>query len=282
MKKNFRFYDNRQKYLLFVTTTNEKNQIADAIRPHVNTIKPQKPGVKIFDAGMGDGSLLMNVMRQCHSKHPTIPLLVSTKEISIDTMMLHAKAVTSVTKKSLVVFDMPYKTYSNKFIAYKNASKVMQLTKCDAVKLEGGKKIINIIKYLVKKGIPVMAHIGLLPQTSKKFKLQGKNLSQRKKILTDAIALSNSGVFAMVIECVLESLAKKITNKVSIPTIGIGASKYCDGQVLVTDDMIGMSNFLPRFVKQYSKVGKIIEESVKNFCKDVKSRKFPSNRHVYK
>jgi len=206
----------------------------------------------------------------------------TTKEISIDTMMLHAKAVTSVTKKSLVVFDMPYKTYSNKFIAYKNASKVMQLTKCDAVKLEGGKKIINIIKYLVKKGIPVMAHIGLLPQTSKKFKLQGKNLSQRKKILTDAIALSNSGVFAMVIECVLESLAKKITNKVSIPTIGIGASKYCDGQVLVTDDMIGMSNFLPRFVKQYSKVGKIIEESVKNFCKDVKSRKFPSNRHVYK
>ena len=127
-----------------------------------------------------------------------------------------------------------------------------------------------------------MGHVGLLPQTSTNFKTKGKNLLQEKRILEDAWAISNSGVFAIVIECVVEKLAKKITKSVSVPTIGIGASKYCDGQVLVTDDMIGMSNFLPRFVKQYSKVGKIIEESVKNFCKDVKSRKFPSNRHVYK
>ena len=206
----------------------------------------------------------------------------TTKEIKIGTMILHCKAVKNFTKKSLVVFDMPYKTYENKFIAYKNASKVMKLTKCDAIKLEGGKKIVNIIKYLTKKGIPVMGHVGLLPQTSSNFKVRGKNFVQRKKIFNDAQAISNSGVFAMVLECVVEDLAKKITNAVSVPTIGIGASKYCDGQILVIDDMLGLSDYYPRFVKQYSNLKKIIEKSVKNYVKDVKLRKFPSNKNVYK
>ena len=206
----------------------------------------------------------------------------TTREVKIDTMILHGKAVKSSTKRSLVVFDMPYKTYSNKFIAYKNAKKIMKLTKCDGVKLEGGKKIVNIIKHLIKKGIPVMGHIGLLPQSSTVFKLKGKNLIEKKQILQDALALSNSGVFAIVIECVVESLAKEITNSVSVPTIGIGASRYCDGQILVTDDMIGLSNFSPRFVKKYSNVKKIIEKSVKNYSNDVKRRRFPSSQNVYK
>ena len=206
----------------------------------------------------------------------------STKEVKIETMILHCRAVKNYTKKSLVVFDMPYKTYENKFIAYKNASKVMKLTKCDAIKLEGGKKIVNIIKYLTKKGIPVMGHVGLLPQTSSNFKVRGKNFVQRKKIFNDAQAISNSGVFAIVLECVVEDLAKKITNAVSVPTIGIGASKYCDGQILVIDDMLGLSDYYPRFVKQYSNLKKIIEKSVKNYVKDVKLRKFPSNKNVYK
>ena len=206
----------------------------------------------------------------------------TTKEVKIETMILHGKAVKSSAKRSLVVFDMPYKTYSNKFIAYKNAKKVMKSTKCDAVKLEGGKKIVNIIKYLTKKGIPVMGHVGLLPQSSNVFRLKGKNLIQKKQILQDAMALSNSGVFAIVVECVVESLAKKITNSISVPTIGIGASKYCDGQILVTDDMIGLSNFRPRFVKKYANVRKIIEKSVKNYCSDVKRRRFPFSQNVYK
>ena len=206
----------------------------------------------------------------------------TTKEIKIGTMILHCKAVKNFTKKSLVVFDMPYKTYENKFIAYKNASKVMKLTKCDAIKLEGGKKIVNIIKYLTKKGIPVMGHVGLLPQTSSNFKVRGRNFVQRKKIFDDAKAISNSGVFAMVLECVVEDLAKQITSKVSVPTIGIGASKYCDGQILVIDDMLGLSDYYPRFVKQYSNLRKIIEKSVKNYVKDVKLKKFPSNKNVYK
>ena len=169
----------------------------------------------------------------------------STREVKLDTMITHAKAVKSSTKKSLVVFDMPYKTYTNKYIAYKNAKRAISFSKCDAVKLEGGKKIVDVVKHLTKKGIPVMGHIGLLPQHTSNFKLQGKNFIQQKNILEDAIALSNSGVFAIVIECVVESLAKKITNAIHVPTIGIGASKYCDGQILVTDDMIGLTDFHP-------------------------------------
>ena len=177
---------------------------------------------------------------------------------------------------------MPYKTYSNKFIAYKNAKRVMRLTKCDAIKLEGGKKIVNIIKYLTKRKIPVMGHVGLLPQISINFKVKGKNFAQKKQILEDAKAISNSGVFAIIIECVVENLAKKITKNVSVPTIGIGASRYCDGQVLVIDDMLGLSDFNPKFVKQYSNLKKVIEKSVKNYAKDVRLRKFPFNKNVYK
>ena len=206
----------------------------------------------------------------------------TTKEVKIETMILHCKAVKNFTKKSLEVFDMPYNTYKNKFIAYKNARRVMKLTKCDAIKLEGGKKIADTIKYLVKKSIPVMGHIGLLPQTSTNFKVKGKNFTERKKILNDATVISNSGVFAIVLECVVEDLAKKITKNISVPTIGIGASKYCDGQILVIDDMLGLSDFFPKFVKKYSNLKKIIDKSVKNYVKDVRLRKFPSNKNVYK
>ena len=206
----------------------------------------------------------------------------TTKEVKIDTMILHAKAVKNSAKKSLVVFDMPYKTYTNKFIAYKNAKKVIKLTKCDAIKLEGGKKVVKIIKYLTRRGIPVMGHIGLLPQTSKNFKAKGKNFIQKKKIFDDAIAISNSGAFAIVVECVVESLAKKITKNISIPTIGIGASKYCDGQILVTDDIIGLSDFLPKFVKQYKNLKTVIEECIRKYSKDVKLRRFPSYKNAYK
>ena len=206
----------------------------------------------------------------------------STRDISIETMILHAKTVKNFSKRSLVVCDMPHKTYSNKFDAYNNAKRIIKLTNCDAVKLEGGKKISNIVKYLTKKKIPVMGHIGLLPQSSNKFKLKGKNQLDRKKILEDAICLSNSGVFAVVIECVVETLARKITNSIPIPTIGIGASKFCDGQILVVDDMIGLSSLRPRFVKQYSNIKKIIEKSVKSYCNDVKKRKFPYYKNIYK
>jgi len=206
----------------------------------------------------------------------------NTKQVTLSTMLAHAKSVRLGAKKSLVVVDMPFKTYSNKFIAYANAKKVVKITKCDAVKLEGGKSISSTVSYLVKKGIPVMGHIGLLPQSSSTFRVRGKNIFERKRILEDAIEISKAGAFAVVIECVVEKLAKQITKKISIPTIGIGASKYCDGQVLVIDDMIGLSTFHPKFVKQYSKVRVIIDRSVKRYCKDVRSKRFPSTNNVYK
>ena len=203
----------------------------------------------------------------------------STREVSLNTMLLHAKAVKKSAKRSLVVFDMPHKTYSTKSLAYNNARKVIKLTKCDAVKLEGGTEVSKIIKYLVEKGIPVMGHIGLLPQSATKFKVKGKNLIQKNKIINDALSIDQSGAFAIIIECVVENLAKKITQKVSIPTIGIGASKYCDGQIMVVDDMLGLSNFSPKFIKRYSNLNKIIDKSIKKYDNDVKLRKFPSNKN---
>jgi 3-methyl-2-oxobutanoate hydroxymethyltransferase len=206
----------------------------------------------------------------------------STKGVNLDTMILHAKAVKQSTTRSLVVFDMPYKTYTNKFIAYKNIKKIMKLTKCDAVKLEGGKKIVNIVKYLTNKGIPVMGHVGLLPQSSSSFKVKGKNFNQKKKILEDAALLSKAGVFSIILECVVEDLAKLITKSIPIPTIGIGASKYCDGQILVINDMLGLSDFNPKFVKRYSNLKKIIENSIKRYVSDVKHSRFPNIKHSYK
>jgi len=206
----------------------------------------------------------------------------TTRSVKIDTMILHARAVKEAAKKSLVVFDMPYKTYTNKFTAYKNAKMVIKLTKCDAIKLEGGAKIAKIVNYLVKKGIPVLGHVGLLPQTSSNFKVKGKSITERKKILNDSIAISNSGAFAIIIECVIERLAREITKNISIPTIGIGASRYCDGQILVTEDLVGLSNFSPKFVKRYQNLNKSIEKSIKNYAKDVKTKRFPFIKNVYK
>jgi len=206
----------------------------------------------------------------------------STKEVKIETMIIHAKTVKEATKKSLVVVDMPYKTYTSKFTAYKNAKLLLKLTKCDAIKLEGGKNIVKIIKYLTKKGIPVMGHIGLLPQTSTNFKVKGRNEKEKKKILEDAKVISNAGVFAIIIECVVEDLARKITKTVNVPTIGIGASKYCDGQILVTDDILGLSDLSPKFVRKYVNLKKIIEKSVKNYSNDVKTKSFPYLKNIYK
>ena len=206
----------------------------------------------------------------------------NTREVKIDTMLLHAKTVKKFAKKSLVVFDMPYKTYTNKSIAFKNAKKVIKFTKCDAVKLEGGSNIANIIKHLVKKGIPVLGHIGLLPQTSGNFKIKGKSFNDKKRIFKDALSISKAGAFAIVIECVVENLAKKITKTIKVPTIGIGASKYCDGQILVTEDMLGLSNFSPKFVKQYANLNILIEKCIKNYAKEVKIKRFPFTKNVYR
>ena len=205
----------------------------------------------------------------------------STKEVTLDVMINHSKSVRLGVKKSLMVVDMPYNTYRNSKQALKNAKLVMKKTKCDAVKLEGGKKIISIIKTLVKNKIPVMGHLGILPQTDKKFFFKGRKIDERNKILKDAKLLESSGIFSVVLECVETKLAKKISKQLNIPTIGIGSSANCDGQVLVTDDLIGLSENKFRFVKKYANLNRIINGAVKRYKSEVLKKKFPQKKHSF-
>jgi len=205
----------------------------------------------------------------------------STRKVSLNTMIEHSKSVRLGIKKSLMVVDMPYNTYRNSKEALKNAKQVILKTKCDAVKLEGGKKISTIIKTLIKNNIPVMGHLGLLPQSAKNFKFKGKKNYEREKILKEAKLLETAGVFSMVLECIESSLAKTITKNIKIPTIGIGASNNCDGQILVLDDLIGLNPINVRFVKKYINIRKYISKAVLNYTREVRSKKFPLKKHSY-
>ena len=205
----------------------------------------------------------------------------STKKVTLDMMIEHSKSVRMGIIKSLMVVDMPYNTYRNPKEALTNAKKIISQTKCDAVKLEGGKKIYQIVKTLIKNKIPVMGHLGLLPQSATSFRFKGKETKERKIILRDSKLLEEAGVFSIVLECVESSLAKEITKTISIPTIGIGASVHCDGQVLVTDDLIGLNKISARFVKKYSNMEQQINNATLKFKQDVIKVKFPTKKHSY-
>ena len=169
---------------------------------------------------------------------------------------------------------MPINTYRNKKEALKNAKKIIKYSKADAVKLEGGKKIIKIIKHLKKNKINVMGHLGILPQSHKgKFRYKGRTSNERKNLLEDALLLQKNGVFSIVLECIEKNLSKEITKALQIPTIGIGSSINCDGQVLVTDDLIGLNLTSIKFVKRFYNIRKHIGLAVKKFSPDVKKRK---------
>ena len=205
----------------------------------------------------------------------------STRQVSLKTMIDHSKSVRMGIKKSLMVVDMPYNTYRKPKEALKNAKKIILNTKCDAIKLEGGKKIHKIVKLLTKNNIPVMGHLGLLPQSDKTFKFKGKKISERNVIVKDAELLQSAGVFSIVLECVETSLSKMVTKKVNIPTIGIGASNNCDGQILVFDDLIGLNPINVRFVKKYSNIRKEMTKAVASYARDVRKKKFPLKKHSY-
>tara|TARA_B100001027_G_scaffold109187_1_gene75257 strand:- start:817 stop:1593 length:777 start_codon:yes stop_codon:yes gene_type:complete len=206
----------------------------------------------------------------------------STKKVTLTNMIDHSRSVRMGVKRSLMVVDMPYNTYKSKSSTLKNARKIIKETKCDAVKLEGGKKIISQINSLISNKIPVMGHLGLLPQTAKgKFKSKGKTEKEKKKLINDALLLQKSGVFAIVLECIKASTAKQITQYLKIPTIGIGSSADCDGQVLVTDDLVGLNETNIRFVKKFINVKKYIDQGLKRFTSEVKLKKYPSKKHSY-
>ena len=210
----------------------------------------------------------------------------STVYVSMEEMLHHIKAVKRGVKRSFLIGDMPFMSYqiSNEE-AVRNAGRFVKEGGCDAVKLEGGKEVLPRIEAIIASGIPVLGHIGLTPQSVNKlggYRVQGKDTESAKKIFDDAEALSDIGCFAIILECVPFILADKITKKIKIPTIGIGAGSDCDGQVLVTHDIIGYSDkSMPKFVKKYFDVSKLIQESVNNFKEDVLSGRFPGNDNSY-
>ncbi len=206
----------------------------------------------------------------------------TTRKVTLKMMLEHTKSVRMGVKKSLLIIDLPYNTYRNKSEALKNSKKAIKATECDAVKIEGGSKVKEIVRYLVRNKIPVLGHIGVTPQTVKgKFKSKGKTELEKEQLVKDAISLEKSGAFAIVLECVYTDVAKRITKQIKIPTIGIGASVHCDGQVLVTDDILGLTDAKIKFVKKYVNIKRIINSAISQFKIDVKSKKYPTKKYSY-
>jgi 3-methyl-2-oxobutanoate hydroxymethyltransferase len=221
------------------------------------------------------GDSLGNVM---HGFETTVP-------VTLDMMILQGHAVMRGSRHALVVVDMPFGSYeASKEQAFHSAARIMKETHCGAVKLEGGKRMAETIAFLTQRGIPVMGHIGLTPQsinTLGTFRAQGRDEAAWGPIEEDARAVAEAGAFSMVIEAVAEPLAKKITASIDVPTIGIGASAACDGQVLVLEDMLGLSPWTPKFVKRYGNLGPAIQTAIETYAADVRSRAFPGPEHVY-
>ncbi|VEJ45140.1 3-methyl-2-oxobutanoate hydroxymethyltransferase [Bartonella vinsonii] len=210
----------------------------------------------------------------------------TTLPVSVDMMILHGQAVMRGSKKALVVVDMPFGSYEESpEQAFSNASHILAETGCGAIKLEGGVYMAETIDFLCKRGIPVMSHIGLTPQAVNRFggfKTQGRDERNWQQIEEDAAAVEKAGAFAVVVEGVVEPLAVKLTEMLSIPTIGIGASSQCDGQILVMEDMLGYGAWVPKFVRRYGALEQAMETAIKSYAEDVKSRVFPADAEVYK
>jgi 3-methyl-2-oxobutanoate hydroxymethyltransferase len=209
----------------------------------------------------------------------------STLPVPLDLMILHGRAVMRGAKKALVVVDMPFGSYEESPAqAFRNAARVMKETECGAIKLEGGRRMAETINFLTERGIPVMAHIGLTPQSINViggFKTQGRTRDKWAMIEEDAKAVTDAGAFSVVLEAVVEPLSAKITKSVPIPTIGIGASAACDGQILVMEDMLGLSPRVPKFVKEFGEVGKAIEKAISAYATEVRTRQFPLPENTY-
>lgn len=213
-----------------------------------------------------------------HGMRTTVP-------VTLEMMILQGQAVTRGSERALVVVDMPFGSYEgSKEQAFANAVRVMKETECGAIKLEGGRRMAETIAFLVERGIPVLAHVGLTPQAINvlgSFRAQGRSEDEWSLIENDARATAEAGAFAVVLEAIAEPLAARITQTVPIPTIGIGASAACDGQILVLEDMLGLSPRVPKFVKRYANIGPAIEAAVAAYADEVRQRAFPAAEHTY-
>jgi 3-methyl-2-oxobutanoate hydroxymethyltransferase len=209
----------------------------------------------------------------------------TTVPVTLDMMILQGHAVLRGSQRALVVVDMPFGSYEqSKEQAFASCARVLKETLCGAVKLEGGRRMAETIAFLVERGVPVMGHVGLTPQsinTIGSFRAQGRDEDDWAPIEADAKAVADAGAFSVVVEAVAEPLGRRITEQVAIPTIGIGASPACDGQILVLEDMLGLSPRVPKFVKRYGELGPGIEAAISGYAKEVRSRAFPGPEHVY-
>jgi 3-methyl-2-oxobutanoate hydroxymethyltransferase len=211
--------------------------------------------------------------------------LPTTVGVTMDMMVLHGQAVMRASKKAFVVVDMPFGSYEASVEqAFHNAARIMKETGCQAVKIEAGEYAAATVRHLVDRGIPVMAHVGLRPQATNVdggFRAKGRTDAERKRVIAEAKAADGAGCFAMVIEGVAEDLARDITAAVSCPTVGIGASSACDGQILVTDDLLGMFDWTPKFVRRYADLKDAIGKAVDGYAADVRARRFPGEKETY-
>ncbi len=209
-----------------------------------------------------------------------------TVAVTMDDMVHHTRAVTRAVKRSLVVGDMPFGSYNSSIEkAVENATRLIKEGGADSVKLEGGINMAPVVEAIVKAGIPVQGHIGLTPQTVSAlggYKAQGKNADAARALIEDAGALEDAGCFSIVLEAVTAQIAEMVTEAVSIPTIGIGSGVHCDGQILVTHDMVGLfDRFTPKFVKQYVKINESINKAIISYKEDVETQKFPEKKHAF-
>lgn len=210
----------------------------------------------------------------------------NTLGVTVEMMINHGRAVVRGCEFACIIVDLPFGSYqASKFEAYRTAARVIAETGCDGVKLEGGVEMAETVAFLTARGIPVLGHVGLRPQSVKSmggFKVQGKSAPDADQVLRDGKAIAEAGAFAMVIEGTVESLARELTDELPVPTIGIGASAYCDGQILVTDDILGLfTDFTPKFVKRYADLGSGIKEAARAYAADVRARKFPGTEHCF-
>jgi 3-methyl-2-oxobutanoate hydroxymethyltransferase len=238
---------------------------------HAHTARIIDPHVDMLLVGDSLGMVM-------HGYETTVP-------VPLELMIMHAQAVVRGSTRALVVVDMPFGSYEESpAIAFRNAARVLKETGCGAIKLEGGVHMAETIRYLSERGIPVMSHIGMTPQainTIGSFAPRGRLRSEWAEFEADARAVADGGAFAVVLEALAELLAARITKQIAIPTIGIGASAECDGQILVLEDMLGLSPRVPKFVKEYAQIGAGIEGAVKAFASDVRTRAFPSAEYTY-
>jgi 3-methyl-2-oxobutanoate hydroxymethyltransferase len=210
----------------------------------------------------------------------------TTLGVTVEMMIAHGAAVVRGAQHACVVVDLPFGSYQvSPFEAYRTAARVMIETGCDAVKLEGGVEMAETVKFLTTRGIPVLGHVGLMPQSVKAaggYRIRGRNATDADQVLADGEAISAAGAFGIVVEGTTEPVARELTRRVPVPTIGIGASAACDGQVLVTDDLLGLfTDFTPKFVKRYAELGPQIEKAVADYARDVRARRFPGEEHTF-